>query len=252
MTRPPTPRLASATLSVAVIAVALAASIPATAQASEPISSLKTTLIEANAFGENGEVAAAGTIIGVPGPESFSVETYSGTTVTVEVPVPLRFIDPHQPDAVIGLSNLGGGKAVESGASVVVFGLVHGAAVIARQVLITFPGEEPSNLNGFAAAGIVQAAPSGEGFVIETRGGSTDTVEVSSSTTYARARPAPSEPSPTLGDLASGDYVGVSGTLSGNTVTAARVLISTPQAGAHPDLTTEFTLQSPGQPEAAQ
>ncbi len=102
-----------------------------------------------------------------------------------------------------------------------------------------------------AASGIVQAAPSGESFTIETRNGSDDTVEVSPSTTYARANPVIGEPSPTLADLAPGDYVGISGPLSAQTIAATAVVISTPQAGGHPDLITSFTLSEPGAPEAA-
>ena len=94
--------------------------------------------------------------------------------------------------------------------------------------------------------------PSGESFTIETSDGSTDTVEVSPSTTYSRARPVPGETDPDPRDVAPGDYVGVSGTLSGTTVTATNVVISTPQAGGHPDLTTSFALEDPGAPEAAQ
>ena len=103
-----------------------------------------------------------------------------------------------------------------------------------------------------AATGIVQGMPSGESFTIETKGGSSDIVEVSTSTTYARSRPILDEPTPTLSDVGVGDYVAVSGTVSGTTVTATEVQITTPQAGGHPDLQTSFKLESPGAPEAVQ
>jgi len=114
--------------------------------------------------------------------------------------------------------------------------------------------EANAPLGAPAVSGIVQSEPSGKSFTIETREGSIDTVEVSPSTTYSRAVPVPGEESspPTLGDVRSGDYVGVAGTPSGTTVTATGVVISTPQAGGHPDLETSFELEMPGEPEAAQ
>ena len=99
-----------------------------------------------------------------------------------------------------------------------------------------------------------QRRPSGESFTIETASGSIDTVEASPSTTYTRAeararrkralRPSPTSPPATT--------VGVAGTLTGSTFTATAVVISSPQAGGHPDLITSFTLEEPGDPEAAQ
>ncbi len=105
-----------------------------------------------------------------------------------------------------------------------------------------------------AATGIVQGEPVGESFTIETREGPIDNVEVSPSTTYRRARSVLGEEAnlPTLSDVRSGDLVGLAGAISGATVSATAVVISAPQAGAHPDLLTSFTLESPGAPEAAQ
>ena len=107
--------------------------------------------------------------------------------------------------------------------------------------------EAGTPLGNVAAAGIVQGPPSGESFTIETLAGSTDTVEVSSLTIYGK----PGLEGPTLSDVATGDYVGVFGTVSGKTVMATEVEISTPQAGGHPDLVTSFELEEPGEPEAA-
>ena len=114
--------------------------------------------------------------------------------------------------------------------------------------------ETNTSLGEVAAAGIVQAQPSAETFTIETSSGSTDTVKVSPSTTYRWAEPVLGEEThpPTLAAIAPGDYVGVSGTLVAQTATATGVVISTPQAGGHPDLTTSFSLEAPGTPEAAQ
>ena len=73
-------------------------------------------------------------------------------------------------------------------------------------------------------------------------------VEVSSSTTYID----PAISKPHLSDISLGFYVTVFGEVSGpDTVIANHVLIDPPQAGGHPDLSTSFTLGSPGEPEAA-
>jgi len=222
--------------------------LPATpAFAEEPITSFKTALVEADALGAAGEVVAAGTVTSAPSGEKFTVETYGGPTDTVEVSSSASsssttYSDPDRPGQAFSLSN------VESGAHVVVFGNVFGSTVRATRIVITLSGEPPPSLRGFTATGVVQAQPSGASFTIETREGSIDAIEVPPSTTYTEA----GVESPTLGDVAAGDYVGVAGTLSGSTVTATSVVITTPQAGGHPDLTTSFDLESPGSPEAAQ
>ena len=211
----------------------------APAAAEEKIKSFKTTLIEANALGEAATITAAGVVTTAPSGDSFTIETHSGTdTVEVFDSTQYREDGVGQPDS----SN------VVTGDYVVLFGASSGSSVTAAEVSITPPEKPFPSISEFAS-GVVQAAPSGESFTIETRGGSNETVQVSPSTTYARARPEPGEEShpPTLADVAPGDYVGVSGPLSA--VTA--VLISTPQAGGHPDLVTSFSLQAPGAPEAA-
>jgi hypothetical protein len=244
-----------AALCLAAGLLALAALSAGPAFAEEQVESFKTTLVETNAFGEAGEVAAAGTVNAPPGAESFTIETYNGLTVTVDVPIPKVFRNPNSPDDYIGLSNYPGAHHnVLSGDHVVVFGGASGSTVIATRISITYPQEPPPGLREFAAAGIVQGAPVGEAFTIETREGSIDMVEVSPSTTYVRAKPIPGEEAspPSLSDVAPGDYLGVSGAVSGSTVTATRVIISAPQAGGHPDLLTSFKLENPGAPEAAQ
>lgn len=110
---------------------------------------------------------------------------------------------------------------------------------------------EAGSPTGSAASGIVLTDPSGESFTIETSNGTVDTVNVTPSTTYVRARPLTGEPDPTLSDVLTGDFVGLSGGRSGHTINASEIVISTPQAGGHPDLTTTFTLEDPGEPEAA-
>ena len=105
----------------------------------------------------------------------------------------------------------------------------------------------PEGLGQVVATGFAQAAPSGESFTIETGEGFIDTIEVSPSTTYIdRAVRQPS-----LSNISIGDSVTAFGTISGQTVTAAHILISAPHAGGHPDLSASFALASPGEPEAA-
>jgi hypothetical protein len=105
----------------------------------------------------------------------------------------------------------------------------------------------PEGLGQVVATGFAQGTPNGESFTIETKEGPVDTVEVSPSTTYIdRALRQPS-----LNDVKVGDFITVFGTISGPTATAAHVAISSPHAGGHPDLSTSFTLASPGEPEAA-
>jgi hypothetical protein len=233
-------RSALAMLATAALALCLTA---APAAAEEKVELFKTTLTEPNAFGEAAEVVAAGTVSSLSSGESFTVETYSGPTETVKISPYTRF---HTTESAF----------FENGANVIVFGTHAGPVTVdATRVLFTVAGRPPpSGPREFAALGIVQSSAGGGTFTVETREGSIDTVDVSPSTVYRRAVPVPSEESspPTLADVASGDGVGVTGDLSGQTVTATSVVISTPQAGGHPDLETSFTFAEPGAPEAAQ
>jgi hypothetical protein len=142
-------------------------------------------------------------------------------------------------------------------AAIVVAGAVWMPAVAqASEAITSFKTtlvEANAPLGEPVVTGIVQTQPSGESFTIETHSGSIDTVEVSPSTTYTRARPEPGEEAspPTLSDVTTGDDVGVAGVLAANTATATAVVISTPQAGGHPDLITSFSLEHPGATEAA-
>ncbi len=224
-------RVAAAVLSAAAIVVAGAVWLPAAAQASEAVTSFKTTLVEPVPPLEND--AATGTVEAAPTSESFTLKEPSGSKLTVKVSPSTIYREFGAPNPTLG--NVGAGDFVE------VVGPGEGIELTATKVQIADP-----------TAGIVQAAPSGESFTIETLTGSTDTVEVSPSTTYVKAKPEPGETSPTLADVGVGDYVGIVGPLSGHTVTATGVGISVPQAGGHPDLTTSFALAEPGQPEAAQ
>ena len=105
----------------------------------------------------------------------------------------------------------------------------------------------PEGLGQVVGSGFAQGAVSGESFTIETTEGSIDTIEVSPSTTYIDRIVR----KPSLSNVALGDYITAFGTISGSTVTATHVAVSSPHAGGHPDLSTSFTLSSPGAPEAA-
>ena len=106
----------------------------------------------------------------------------------------------------------------------------------------------PEGLGEVVVEGFAQGPPSGDEFSVLSRTGQVKTVEVSSSTTYID----PVDPKPHLGDISLGFYITVFGEVTGpGTVIANHVAIDPPQAGGHPDLTTSFTLGSPGEPEAA-
>ena len=234
------------------IAVAFALSVAgililaAPAFASEGIESFKTTMVETN---EANFGVFAGVVTIGPSGRTFSIETQNGPTDSVEVNSFTRFVQPEYEE--ITLSN------VHSGEHVVVFGsLSHAAAITHVTKVVIEPQSGELALPGleFITEGLVHAAPSGGTFAIETQDGSIETIETSHSTAYSRTRPAPGEAaSPlTLANVSAGDYVGVVGDALGQTVNATTVAISSPQAGGHPDLTTEFALHTPGEPEVAQ
>ena len=218
----------------------------APAAAAEGTSSFKTTLIEASAFGESSKVFY-GVVNSTPSGEGFTIETRSGGTDTVVV-FPATKISGHGYEE-IGLNS------ILSGEPVVVIGSLSGGAgavVDAARIFVEpQPGEVEIPSIELVTEGVVQAQPSGESFTIETNHGAIDTVEVSPSTAYSRARPVPGIPPPTLSDVRGADFVGVSGRISGTTVKATSIVIATPQAGGHPNLKTSFALENPGAPEAA-
>ena len=115
-------------------------------------------------------------------------------------------------------------NSIYSGEPVVVVGSLSGGAggvVDAARIFVEpKPGEVAIPSIELVTEGVVQAQPSGESFTIETGHGAIDTVEVSPSTTYSRARPVPGIPQPTLSDVLGADFVGVSGSISGTTVKA--------------------------------
>jgi hypothetical protein len=234
-------------LGVAALALAAMAILASPALASEGIGSFKTTMIETN---EAGFGAFAGVVASAPSGNVFTIETRSGQTDSVEVNPSTKFSQPES--GTVTLSSVGAGEHV------VVFGHLSHAGAIAQvtEVVIEPKPEEVAALPSleFFSEGVVLSAPSGESLTIETHDGSLETIAASPATTYARSRPKPGEGAspPTISDIAPGDYLGVAGAASGPSVSAKAIAISTPQAGGHPDLTTEFSLEHPGEPEAAQ
>lgn len=180
------------------------------AAAAEPITSFRTTLIEAGAFGESSKVFY-GVVNSAPSGEGFTIETTSGGTDTIVVysttkisghgyeEIGLNSISSGEPVAVIGALSGGPGGVIDA----------------ARIFVEPNPGEVEIPAIELVTEGVVQTQPGGESFTIETNRGAIDTVEVSPSTTYSRARPVPGIPPPTLSDVRGADFVGVSGTIWG-------------------------------------
>jgi len=234
---------AASVLLASVLSLAINA---APAAAAEGVTSFRTTLVEASAFGESSKVFY-GVVNSSPTGEGFTIETRSGGTDTIVV-FPATKISGH------GFEEIGV-TSIASGEPVAVIGALSGGPggiVNAARIFVEpKPGEVEIPPVDLVTEGVVQGQPSGESFTIETSHGATDTVEVSPSTTYSRARPVPGIPQPTLSDVRNADFVGVSGSIAGTTVKARSVVIATPQAGGHPNLKTSFALENPGAPEAA-
>jgi hypothetical protein len=157
--------------------------------------------------------AVAGIVQGTPSSDSFTIETRGGTSETVDVSDATVYCERGVPSA--SLTNVAAGDLVA------VFGTVSGSTVTASLVVI-----HSDFHHGFAVAGVVQGTPGSTSFTIQTRGGVSDTIDVSASTKYYERGVG----SVSLSDVASGDHVGVFGTISGTTVTANAVLIAAPPA----------------------
>lgn len=160
-------------------------------------------------------LAATGKVASAPSGETFTITTRSGATVTVDVSAATTFVE-HGVSAP-SLAD------VTTGAIVAIFGSTAGTTVSATQIDIYRQRAERQTP---AAAGKVTSAPSGDAFTITTRSGSSITVDVTATTTYAERGIV----SATLGDVQSGDLVAVFGTLSGSTVTATEVAIARARA----------------------
>jgi hypothetical protein len=157
--------------------------------------------------------AAAGLVTATPsaGDTSFTIELRGGATETIDVGGSTTYLERGAPSA--SLSDL------QKGDLVAVFGTTAGGSVTATEVVIAVPRD--AAVPGLATVGIVQGAPSGDSFTIATRGGVTETVDVTATTTYYERW----LPGASLADVTSGEIVAVFGSTSGTTVTASAVVI---------------------------
>ena len=105
----------------------------------------------------------------------------------------------------------------------------------------------PEGLGEIVGTGYALGPPVAGNFEIETAEGAIDTVETTPSTTYQE----PSVIKPRLEDIRQGFFVTIYGERTGPQLFASHVIITSPHAGGHPDLSTSFTLDDPGEPEAA-
>jgi hypothetical protein len=153
--------------------------------------------------------ATAGVVQATPTSAGFTVLTWNGTTVTVDVTASTTYFERGVSAASL--------TDVTQGGFVAVFGTISGTTVTASEVVIVPPWPN----HGFATAGVVQATPMSEGFTVLTWNGTTMTVDVTASTTYAEYGVS----APSLADVTQDEFVGVFGTTSGTTVTASEVVI---------------------------
>jgi hypothetical protein len=143
---------------------------------------------------------------------TFTVTTGSGTTYTIDVSSSTTYADPSVTSPSL--------TDVVVGDRVAVFGTASSSTITATNVLIGGPAP--------TVAGTVKSVDStDDSFTIESRSGTTYTVDVSGSTTYSD----PSVTSPTLTNVTVGENVGVLGTESSTTVNASKVLIGGPGGG---------------------
>lgn len=183
---------------------------------------LATARVGHDGLGRGVIPAAAGIVQTAPSGSSadntFTITVRGGTTETVDVSASTTYLERGAPSA--------SGSSIAAGDLVAVFGTTSGSTVTATQVVIAVPRSIGGAQNP-AAAGVVQSTPppGPDSFTIQTRGGTTETVDVGSpSTTYVERGVA----SPSLANVTPGDLVAVFGTTSGSTVTATLVVIWTP------------------------
>ena len=210
-----------------------------TASASEGVESFSTTLIETHP--QTHGILGAGEVKSVVNGEQFKMEVVAGVVplhdvYLVTVPSTATYVEPGHPLATF--ADISPGDYLEISGRNTFPALKE---LEATEIVIRPP-----------VSGLVSTSPSGGSFSIEPLRGPAKTVEVSPSTGYFRAESAPGVSDPlTLADVVPGDHVEVLGPIAGTTVNATGIVVSAPQAGGHPDLRTAFSLESPGEPEAA-
>ncbi len=186
-------------------------------------------------FGRGVIPAAAGVVQSTPSGDSFTLETRSGTSETIDVSSSTSYLERGVSSP--SLTSVGAGDLVAA------FGTTSGSTVSASQIVISVPRSASTSAPPIAA-GIVQGTPGADSFAIQTRGGASETIDVSSSTTYYERGVS----GPSLTNLAGGEFVVAFGTASGSTVTASRIVIAGAPSARHHGLAVAGTVQ--GTPSA--
>jgi hypothetical protein len=155
------------------------------------------------------------------GSSSFTVTTRTGTSVTVTVTSATEFSG----SGLTGLSSL------KKGTVVAVYGSGSSSAITATRVLAGFGRLGGGGRGGFAggrpgAFGSITAIGSNS-FTVSSRGGTSQTVDVSAATTYTGSSGALAG----LSALKTGEDVIVEGTTSGSVVKATSIRVIQPGAG---------------------
>ncbi len=164
---------------------------------------------------------AMGTVASV-GTDTFTLTTHDGTTVTVDVSSATTYLDQGVTSPTL--------SDVKVGDHVAVFGTDSSNTVTATKVAIGGPGGHDGHgpFGGTPPAAMGTVASIGTNtFTLSTRDGTTVTVDVGSSTTYAEF----GVNSASISDVKVGTHVAVFGTDSSNTVTATKVGIANPNGG---------------------
>ncbi|MGA9077219.1 MAG: hypothetical protein WB383_02650 [Acidimicrobiales bacterium] len=159
---------------------------------------------------QNGRYAMAGTIESTPSSTGFTITTFNGQSVAVVVTSSTTYFERGVPG--IALDDLSPGELVG------VFGTMSDGTETATEIVVC----QPRMSRDYATAGTVQAAPTSSGFTVMTFNGTTVTVDVTGTTTYAEYGVS----NPTIADVTPGEFVGVFGTTVGTTVTASEVVIA--------------------------
>jgi|GEM_PF-2823135 len=159
---------------------------------------------------QNGRYATAGTIEATPSSTGFTITTFNGQSVAVVVTSSTTYLERGMPG--IALDDLSPGELVA------VFGTMSDGTETATEIVVC----QPRASRDYATAGTVQAAPTSSGFTVMTFNGTTVTVDVTGTTTYAEYGVS----NPTIADVTPGEFVGVFGTTVGTTVTASEVVIA--------------------------
>ncbi len=181
-------------------------------------------------FGHGVIPAAAGVVQSTPSGDSFTIETRSGATETIEISNSTTYLERGVSSP--SLTNVGAGDLVAA------FGTTSGSTVSASQIVISVP-RSASSPQPPVAAGIVQGTPGADSFTIQTPGGASETIDVSASTSYYERNVS----SPSLTNLVGGDFVVAFGTASGSTVTASTIVIAGAPRPSHHGLAITGTVQ---------